>query len=134
MGDGHDLKVKCARGAAPGDDIANPGAQKGAGKGGLRRDAATGGVGLILAHDLIGGLVASGVSDGDGKAEGDLGQVMGGRVDDDGGLQAGLKPADVAFGGGFGQLVQPFGAGAKGWQGRSGGRQGGSAAQQDPGG
>jgi hypothetical protein len=70
-----------------------------------------GGVGLVLAGDFVGGFVAVLVGHGDGKAEGDLGQVMGGGVDDDGGLEPRLQPAEVAFGGGFGKLVETVGAG-----------------------
>ncbi len=114
MGDVYDLKLHRARGAGPGDGIANSRAEKCAGKGRGGGDAVLSRVRLILAHDLIGGFPAFGISDGDGQAEGNLGQVMSARVDHDGGLQARLKPADVTFGRGFGQLVQTFGPGAKG--------------------
>ena len=84
----------------------------------------------ILADDLVGGLDAVRVADGDGKAEGDFGQVMRRGVDDDGGLEAGLQPAHVTFGGGFGELVQPLGAGFQRLQGRPAGRRCGTAGRQ----
>ena len=134
IGDGRDLEFGPARGARPGDRVADLRAHERAGEGRMRGDAADAGVGLILAGDLVAVLGAVFVDHRHGRAEGDLVARLGGRVDGDGGAQARLEIADVALGGGLGQAVEPVGAGAQagklglrrgktgaqGWRGRAG--------------
>lgn len=70
-----------------------------------------GGIGFILAGDLVGRLMAVLVGDGDGEAEATTrsGRWVAGSMTT-AAAEAGLQPAEVTLGGGFGKLVEPVGA------------------------
>ena len=81
----------------------------------MGRDAVQRGVGLILTGDFPAGFGAGLVAHGDGQPEGHLIKCFG-RFHQNCAAQPVLKIADVAFGRGFGQAVQPVGPGAQGGQ------------------